>query len=112
MPLAEPPGLDVGRALGAWAEGMRSQARFAGWEIKFKGVQKWPGACAVVEVAGPDLVATLCAWPNGCVDLDALRCRDEHLVQRHEEVPTVNELLRVLTTLEETVLSLAAGETP
>lgn len=44
------------------------------------------------------------------LDYSLSLCSDEHLVQRHEEVPTVDELLRVLSTLAETVLSLAAAE--
>lgn len=110
MPLAEPPGIDVGTVLSAWVERMRADERFAGWEVRYKGVGKWPGSCACVEVIGPDVVATLAAWPTGCVDLDVLRCSDEHLVQRHDEVPTVEELLGVLTAFAETVLSLAPGD--
>lgn len=109
MPLAAPPGIDVGAVLAAWVERTRADSRFAGWEVTFKGVGTWPESCACIEVIGPDVVATLAAWPTGCVDLDALRCSDEHLVQRHDEVPTVEALLGVLAAFAGTVLNLAPG---
>ena len=112
MPLAELPGIDVRAVLAGWAERVRSDSRFAGWEVVYKGAGNWPEACAVVDLDGEEVFATLCAWPSGCVDLDAVRGSDEYPVQRHEEVSTANDLLRVLSTLEDTVLSLAAGESP
>ncbi len=109
MPLAEPPGIDVRAVLAAWVERMRADARFAGWEVVYKGAGDWPGAAAVVDVDGAGVLATLCAWPTGSVDLDAVRISDERVAQRHEEVPTVDALVQMLATLEESLLSLEAG---
>lgn len=109
MPLADPPGIDVRAVLVGWVQGLRSDTRFAGWEVIYKGGGDWPGAGVAMEMSGPEVVASLSAWPNGCVDLDALRCSDEHLVQRHDEVLTAGEIERVLGVLAELVLDLASG---